>query len=331
MVYIYKKTINGKPYYYLRHSQRIGDKTIIKDIAYLGSTLHDVEQNLEKLPALKKEIKKAYKSIKHFFESEYYIHKAEELKLKQEECIDKKEFHNIEACKLHFHERFLHLDATTQEEIYKNFVIEFTFNTTSMEGNTITLAEAHRLLREQLTPNQKTLREVYDIQNTEKAFFFILNNKEKITHEFIIMLHTMLMEKIDVRKGYRTFDVRVFGKKFESTPAPYVKTDMDILLQLLGEKIHPFVLASIFHHNFEKIHPFADGNGRTGRMLLMKILLENGYPAFVIRRSKRKEYLHALSKADSADLKDVSAEHYKPLVMFLAKEFIQSYWNTFLF
>ncbi|MBI4449148.1 Fic family protein [Candidatus Woesearchaeota archaeon] len=95
------------------------------------------------------------------------------------------------------------------------------------------------------------------------------------------------MSNIDPRIGYRTLDVRVFRVRFETTPAPYVKTDMGILLDFyrsnLG-RIHPLTLATIFYHKFEKIHPFADGNGRTGRMLLNLILLRARYPPAIIFR-----------------------------------------------
>ena len=63
------------------------------------------------------------------------------------------------------------LDDKTIKETYKDFLIDFAFNTTSIEGNTITLAEVDRLLRENLTPRNRTLREIYDLQNTEKVFF----------------------------------------------------------------------------------------------------------------------------------------------------------------
>ena len=333
MVYIYRKIIHDEPYYYLRASTRVNGKIVVKDIAYLGSSLSDVEANLAKLLQYKKEIRKAYKTIKKVLETEHYVNKAKELKIKETPYFDKELLYQIEAIKLHFHQRFLSLDATTVHEAYKNFLIDFAFNTASLEGNTITLAETQRLLRENLSPKNKTLREIYDIQNTEKIFFEILHSKHKIDHTFIISIHDKLLENIDVRKGYRTHDIRVFGKRFEATPFSYIRTDMDILLKWLEkneDSLHPLALAGMFHHKFEKIHPFSDGNGRTGRMLMNYILFQKEYPFFIVRKAKRSDYLNALTHADHADLTKIDSKYYRRLTIFLAEEMVWSYWNNFL-
>ncbi len=141
------------------------------------------------------------------------------------------------------------------------------------------------------------------------------------------------MENIDVRIGYRTSNVRVIRANFKSTPAPYVKTDMQILLDWYNknkEKLHHLILSSIFHHKFEKIHPFMDGNGRVGRILLNFILINNNYPPLIIHKKKRDKYLQALRIADSSDLTKADKEYYKKLVDFIVEEFTESYWNIFL-
>ena len=332
MAYIYKKTIGKKEYYYLRASERRGDKVINKDLAYLGSNIEDVKKSLENLPKYKNEIRKAYKTIHNFLESNRLVDEVKKLKLKQDLFLGEK-LSEVEACKLHYLREFQKHDSLTREEILKNFLIEFAYNTTSIEGNTIKLAEAKKLLEEGKTPKNRTLREIYDLQNTEKVFFEIIESKEEITHDFIINIHKNLLENIDKRIGYRTQDVRVIKANFKSTPAPYVKTDMDLLLKWYSEnkeKLHPLVLGEIFHHKFEKIHPFMDGNGRTGRMLLNYILIKNNYPPIVIRNKNREKYLKAMRKADNSDLFKVKNEDYFELVQFIASEMIESYWNIFL-
>lgn len=334
MAYIYRKLIHGKPYYYLRISKRIKGKTVVKDVAYLGSDVSEVRKKLDDLPLkYKREIKKSFRNINKTLKSDYYLKKAKTLKLKQNPYISKELLENIEAIKLHFSREFLRLDEITIKEVYKNFLIDFAFNTTSLEGNTITLAEADKLLRENLTPKNRTLREIYDLKNTEKVFFEILKSKKEITQEFIISIHDKLLENIDNRKGYRTHDVRVFKSHFKSSPAVYIRTDMGILLRWFKrnkDRFHPLVLVGVFHQKFEKIHPFADGNGRTGRILMNYILLQNGYPPFIIKKSRRGEYLDCLSKGDKVDLTDAHPEHYNGLISYLAEEMIDSYWNNFL-
>ena len=332
MVYIYKKTIGKKEYYYLRVSEKQSNKLVTKDLAYLGSNIDDVKKSLEKLPKYKTKIRKAYKTIHNFLESNRFINEVKNLKLKQDLFLGEKLL-EIEACKLHYSKEFQKQDSLTKQEVLKNFLIEFAYNTTSIEGNTIKIEEARKLLEEGKTPKNRTLREIYDLQNTEKVFFELINSKEEITHDFIIDIHKKLLDNIDKRIGYRTQDVRVIKANFKSTPAPYVKTDMNLLLKWYfenKEKLHPFVLAIILQHKFEKIHPFMDGNGRTGRMLLNYILMENNYPPIVIRNKNREKYLRAMRKADNSDLFKTKIEDYSELVQFIADETIESYWNIFL-
>ncbi len=332
MAYIYKKTVGDKSYYYLRISKRIKDKLAVKDIAYLGSNIEDVKNSLNKLHSHQKEIRKGYNAINKAIETNYYLEKVKQKKLKEDKYLSKNLLEQIEAIKLHYISRFIKQDELTKRETYKHFLIEFAFNSTSIEGNTITLNEAHRLLEENILPKDKTLREVYDLQNTESVFFWLLELKPVIKEEIVTRIHDMLLEEIDVRKGYRTHDIRVFKSRFDSTPFKYINADMRILFKWLDDnkkKLHPFVLAVMLHHKLEKIHPFSDGNGRTGRMLMNYLLIKNHYPPLVVSNKRRKEYLDAMSQADNSGLTDINPSNYKKLIQFAAEEMILSYWNNF--
>jgi len=333
MAYIYKKKIHGKVYYYLRVSKRVKGKIVVKDVAYLGHDASKLDDKFKELPVIyKKEIRKAYRNIKKFIQEEYYLRKVQTLKLKKSEYLSKDAIHEIEAIKLHFNEVFLQKDKITIQEAYENFLIDFAYNTTSLEGNTITLQETDKLLKENLTPKNRTLREIYDLQNTEKTFFDIINLKEDITQKLIIDLHSNLMQSIDKRKGYRTHDIRVFKSRFKASPFPYIKADIENLMHLYKQyknKMHPLVLASIFHQKFEKIHPFSDGNGRTGRMLLCYMLLKAGYPPLIIKKLNREKYLDALGQGNQTDLNNIEPKHFKKLVQYIVDELISSYWNSF--
>ncbi len=332
MVYIYKKIIGKKPYYYLRASQKKGKRLITKDIAYLGNNISDVKKALDKLGKYKAEIRKAYRKVNRFLESNYYLEKAEELKLKKDNFLEKEQI-PIEACKIHFNKVFRKLDNLSKKEIYKNFIIEFAYNTTTIEGNTIGLEQARNLLEEGRTPENKTLREIYDLQNHEKVFLNIIESEKEINYDFIIGVHKGLMENIDKRIGYRTTDIRVFRRRFESTPGKFVKTDMDLLMKWYNEnkkKLHPLILATIFHHKFEKIHPFSDGNGRTGRMLMNYILMGNEYPPLIVHNKTRTEYLSALGDADKSGLSKMKKEDYLKLINYISEEMTDYYWDFFL-
>ena len=333
MAYIYKKTKNGKSYYYLRISKRVKGRVFTKDVAYLGNTIPKVISELENLPAkYAAEIRKSYKKIKHFIDSNTYLEKVKKLKLKDDDYLERDVLDNVEAINLHFKTIFLKLNEKTIMNVYKDFLVEFAYNTTSIEGNTITLQEADKLLRENLTPKEKSLREIYDLKNTQETFFNLLENKPKFNHELILEMHKGLMKNIDKRTGYRTHDIRVFKSHFESSPAKYVKADMDLLLHWYKKhekKLHPLVLNSLFHQKFEKIHPFSDGNGRTGRMLFNYLLILQDYPPFIIQRKNRSEYLKNLNKADKSYPNGIEIKHYADLVNYVSNEFIESYWNTF--
>ncbi len=332
MVYIYRKVVGDHKYYYLRASKRKAGKLVVKDIAYLGSSLESVKKSLDKLPKHSKEIRAAYRTINNFIESNRYAEKVRARKIKKDDFIGKEQLIEVEACKLHFITEFNKRDDLTKKEILKNFVIEFAFNTASIEGNTIKLNEARTFLEEGLTPKNKTLREIYDLQNTETVFFDIWQSEEKLGHELIQKIHAELMKNIDRRAGYRTYDVRVIRSNFDATPAQYVKTDMELLLKWFEknkDELHPLVLASIFHHKFERIHPFMDGNGRTGRMLMNFILLKNNYPPIIIHSRERLNYLKALRNADKSNLTESKTEHYSELLKFVCSE-MTYYWDVFL-
>ena len=331
MVYLYKKKVGSKYYYYLRLSKRSGGKQIVKDVAYLGSSIEEARVKLKKVVLDKKLIRKSYRKINLFIEREYYKKGVLDLKLKKDLLLGNNLI-DIEACRLHYKKSFGKLDESIVKEIIRNFSVEFAYNTTSIEGNTITLEEARDYFESGRLPGKRTLREVHDLDNTNEVMLGLFKKKGKMNNDLIIGLHKRLMNNIDKRVGYRDRDVRVFGSRFDSIPGIYVKSDMDILLKWYEEnkdKLHPFVLAVIFHHKFEKIHPFYDGNGRTGRMLMNYILIRAGYPPVLIYRKNRNEYLDVLRSADKANLTEVNKK-YKQLISYVVEESVESYWNLFL-
>jgi Fic family protein len=331
MVYIYKKKVGNKNYYYLRASLKKGKVLVTKDLAYLGSSAEDAKRTFSKIKGYKDEIRKSYKKISLFLDSNHYLELIKKQKLKHDPLLLEKIF-DVEACKLHYVKVFKKLDGLTKQQMMNNFITDFVYNTTSIEGNTIELNEVHNLFEEGITPKGKTLREVFDLQNTKRVFEN-LNLKDEINNKLILKIHEGLMENVDKRIGYRTKDVHVKNAHFESSPWQYILADMKELFKwynLEKTKLHPLVLATIFHHRFEKIHPFFDGNGRTGRILMNFILMKKDYPPIIIRKKYRSQYLDALSEADKKNLFSKEISHYKKIAQFCADEFFENYWNNFL-
>ena len=179
-------------------------------------------------------------------------------------------------------------------------------------------------------------REVYELTNTKKVMEFLKNKKNDINLKLIECIHDMLLENIDNRKGLRTNDIKILGQPFKPSPARYVKSDMKMLLDWYDNnknKTHPLALVTLFHHKFENIHPFSDGNGRTGRILINYILSLHKYPPFIISRRFRKEYIDLMNQSDEAinkNLLNSNLKKYKPLIEFMYSQFKSSYWDLFL-
>lgn len=335
MVYIHKKIIGNQTYYTLRISERKGNRVITRDICALGSDLTAISlDNLEK--KYHGEIRKSHKILKKFLESNIYEEQVQTQKLKKYELLTKNSIETIEAAKLHYMNKFLRLDDKTQMDILENFLIRFAVNSTAIEGNTISLKDAARLLQEDILPKGHTMREVYDLTNTKKVFYELLQKKPELNAQLMIDIHDKLLDNIDVRKGFRNHDIHILGQPFKPTPAQYINSDIEILLQWYTQnkkKLHPFALSVLFHHKFESIHPFSDGNGRTGRMLMNYILMQRSYPPIVINRKDRKEYLNTMNATDNAIKKSLIGTDttYEKLTSFMSSQLQQSYWDIFLF
>ncbi|MFH1638565.1 MAG: Fic family protein [Candidatus Woesearchaeota archaeon] len=333
MAYIHVKRVGNKKYYSLRVSARKGPMVITKDLCNLGSDISKIKiDELEK--KYRKDIRSSYRTIKRFLDSNYYLEKAKKSKIVKDPYFSKEQLLEIKAILLHYNSRFLKLDSLSQEEAMETFMINFAVNSTSIEGNTITLKQAHSLFKEDIIPKNKTLREVHDLTNTKEAWEFV-NKDFSLSLDYIEKVHDILLKNIDKRKGYRAHDIRIFGQPFKPSPARYVRADMKLLLEWYKKsKMHPLALAAFFHHKFENIHPFSDGNGRTGRILMNFILMSSGYPPLIISQRFRKEYLAALNEADKSlkkGLTNVDMKHYRKLVALICWQFKASYWDTFLF
>jgi len=285
---------NGRKYYYRVKSVRTGDK-VRKERIYLGV-------NLSKEELAKKE-KEADKKLNVF---EVILTKEEE------EFLDK------------IRRDFSKEPKENYENRYEAFCSLFTYDSTGIEGNTLTLSETSHLLFEGIVPKEKSLREIHEVINHKKALDFILNYKEDITKEFILKLHrliimnTLRQDLISQIGRYRSVQVFV-GRSIPPSPSE-VPNQMTRLLKWYSvnkNKLHPLVLASYFHTEFEKIHPFVDGNGRVGRLLMNFILHKNKYPMINIPKKRRFKYYEVLQ---NAQYKKNLKSFIKFLISILKKE-----------
>ena len=191
---------------------------------------------------------------------------------------------------------------SSKEKKYEAFVSLFTYDSTNIEGNTLTLQETSQLLFEGITP-RKSLREIKEAINHKEAFDFILDYKNGISKEFILKLHNLvakdtLKPELTNQEGkYRTLQVYIRGVEWIPPKPKEVPRGMGSLLSWYAknrEKLHPLILAAYFHSAFETIHPFVDGNGRVGRLLMNFILHKNRYPMINIPNKKKHIYYKVL-------------------------------------
>lgn len=317
-MYIEKKKIHDKIYYYLKISARDGKKVKTKTIAYLG-----------KEPMSKKELDEKINKI-----SKKKIEQAKnELKKREIILLTEKQREKLEKIQRDFAKKLKLKDTKLKADMFRDFKTYYVYNTTAIEGNSLTLEETNLLLNEQKTPEGKELREIYDHINEKETVDYILTEQPEITLNTIIDIHARLLKNIDKRVGnFRKHNVRVFGADFQTTDAKYVHTDMKILMQWYRKqkrKLHPFVLAVLFHEKFEKIHPFYDGNGRTGRMIMNLMLLRVGLPPLIIKNKGRQDYYRVLSLGHTVDLTDIKNEQYEPILKFCYEKLVETYEEIF--
>jgi len=223
----------------------------------------------------------------------------EEIKKEFQKDLYKK----LENIKNNFQKEWKKLPETAKEKEKQEISIAFTYNTNAIEGSTITLEEAREIIHDKISPN-KPLRDVKETEAHSKVFLKMLDKKEEISNEILLRWHREIFSetKSDIAGKYRDYLVRV---GYHIAPDwQNVKIMMNNLIYFINkEKMNPVELSARAHYQFEKIHPFGDGNGRIGRLLTNHILWYAGYPMIIIEYKKRKSYYKALQKEEESFVK----------------------------
>ena len=204
------------------------------------------------------------------------------------------------------------LKASILKKLREQFTVEMTYHSNAIEGNRLTLKETLLVLREGVTIKGKNLQEHLEAKNHEEAMNFlfeVVDSKKRLTlsHHLIRQLHQLVVKDTEAKMAgtYRTTDVQILGSKHRPPPGYQVQTKMTEFLELLASsksKLHPVKYAALAHHQFVAIHPFEDGNGRTGRLLMNLLLMRKKYPIAIFLRNDRSKYYNALDDADGGDL-----------------------------
>jgi len=256
-------------YFYLRHSFRKDGKPSSKEI-YLGKEIpKNIEEIKEKL--LAEVMQDTYKSLERIRE--------------------------------HFQAEWKRTPESAKQREKEEIAIAFTYNTNAIEGSTITLEETREIIQDKISP-RKPLRDVKETEAHAKVFLTMLDHNDIISEKLLLDWHHAIFgeTKPDIAGKLRQYLVRV-GK--------YIAPDWQDLPHLMKEfvafiqksDLNPVEVAARAHYRFEKIHPFGDGNGRIGRLIMNNILWRNGYPMLVIEYKKRRAYYRALEKDEDGFVK----------------------------
>jgi len=279
-----RKTKKGEKYY-LAHSFREGGK-VNKIRVYLGSNvaIHIIQQRQEKATELLKQQLNSFKIIRSPINYKFS---------KREESLIKK-------LKLKTRLKVIHLS----ESDWERFTQLFTYNTNAIEGSTITQEEVFDILQENKWPFSKPKEDISEAYGVAEAIKYIRKSREHISLALMLKLHEIIFHNSKTFAGkFREKGVEV-GIRDGTGNIVHLGAPSSRVAGLLGElvkwynqnkkKYPPIVLGAVIHNQFEYIHPFEDGNGRVGRLLLNNILIKNKMPPVNISMESRKEYYETL-------------------------------------
>jgi len=272
---IVKRRKGKTEYLYLQHSFRKNGKVVTKEL-YLGK---NIPENVEEI--------------------------KERLLLETKKEL----FNKLEKIKSSFQKEWKRYPESAKEKELNEIAIAFTYNTNAIEGSTITLEEARQILEDKVAPS-KPLKDIRETESHAKVFLEMLKTTEKISKSLLLKWHKAIFgeTKPDIAGRFRDYLVRV---------GSYIAPDWQDLKKLLGQlikfvnesklngskinpEINPVELAARAHYRFEKIHPFGDGNGRIGRLVMNYILWNSGYPMLIIEYKNRNSYYKALQRNEES-------------------------------
>ncbi len=210
-------------------------------------------------------------------------------------------------------DRYRPLPSHLVQRLHDDLRILLTYHSNAIEGNTLTLRETQLVIDHGMTVGGHSLREYLEASNHAAALDYLttlIDTPEPISSADILKLHSLVMSRILSDAGsWRAIPVSIRGANFIPPPAAQVPQLMrdwvDWVNSEEAQRYEPVMRAAIAHHGFEAVHPFEDGNGRCGRLLLNLMLMRAGYPPALLLRDWRDGYLIALDAANTGN--------YRPL------------------
>ncbi|MBU4086656.1 MAG: Fic family protein [Nanoarchaeota archaeon] len=304
-MYIEKKKTKKGIKYYLAHSFREGNK-IHKIRKLLGTDLNKgvLEERIKKAEQLIKEETERYQIIQDPLEKE----------------LTKEEIAFVERLQKENNFKIYHL-SEKQWELFSKI---FTYNTNAIEGSELTNTEVNQIIEKDKWPKEKSKEDIAETYGVDEAIKLIRETKEHLSLDLLKEIHKIVFKNSKSfagefrQKGQEVVVMSSSGKiVHEGAPQSRVIGLLDNLVKWYEEhksKYPPLVLAAVVHNQFENIHPFADGNGRIGRIILNNILIKHNLPPINIELRNRLEYYNTLQEYEKS-------KNIRPTIEFLLKEY----------
>ena len=201
--------------------------------------------------------------------------------------------------------KLVEIRNSNSEKLFDNFdkafEVDYAHNSTAIEGNTLTLIETKVLLEDEISVGNKSLREIYEVVNHNKAFAYVkkcISENKQLDENIVKDIHSILMENILVGGVYRNVEVRITGAKHKPPAPSEMYYQIKEFFSNINSKsdLNPIELAAWTHAEFVKIHPFIDGNGRTSRLIMNYQLMKNEFLPVSINTEDRLEYFNLLEE-----------------------------------
>lgn len=226
------------------------------------------------------------------------------------------------------YDMYLPLSESEESKFLEIHLINNTYHSNNIEGNTYTLNETSVLIDKGLPAKDKTFKESLEIVNLYKTLKYYSNRKICITEDLIKDLHLRVtrgvLDNLEDEGNYRT--VRNWVGNVNTSPPNLIPKDMANLIDWYNDNkkyYHPIELAVKLKYRFLRIHPFIDGNGRVSRILCSLILTESGYIDLVVPKYKRIDYYNSFDLSDELN----GSYDCEPLIEFVCGCLEESYDN----
>ncbi|MFH1286100.1 MAG: Fic family protein [Candidatus Micrarchaeota archaeon] len=297
MVYLERIERDGRVYYYITKSFRVGEKKWTKIRKYAGDKPPSEEQTKKATEEIEEEALK--RGVVKLASKHGYLSDDEAEKLQ-----DLKEV---------FNRWYGKLGAVERKKYEDDFVVRFTYNSNAIEGNRLSLRETSMILTENIIPAGATPNDYNEAINSRDCYEFIKKYDGELNQKFLLGVHKLLTKNTNCKVvgSYRDHNVRISGSEWIPPSYEKVKGAMAKVFQWCysaKKKLHPVELGAILHNKIVRIHPFADGNGRTSRVVMNWILMKNKFPMFCVELRDKIRYYGAIEEGDKG--KDEAMVHY---------------------